>query len=70
MVGIGLTFGIVYLLPTKEGRIRWAAIPASITAVIGLLIITAATRLISFIGPLVIIAVGLYIIFRRSNDWE
>ncbi len=70
MLGIGLTFAIVYLLPTKEGRMRWAIYPASITGVIGLLILTVSTRLIGFIGPAAIIALGLYIIFRRSNGWE
>ena len=70
MLGIGLTFALVYLMPTREGRMRWAIYPASITGIIGLLIITASTRLISFIGPLAIIALGLYIIFRRSTDWE
>lgn len=70
MIGIGLTFGIVYLVPTKAGRMRWAVYPASITAVIGVLIITASTRLIRFLGPAAIIALGLYLIFRRSSDWD
>jgi len=68
MIGIGLTFALVYIIPTREGRMRWAIYPASITGIIGLLILIAATHLIRFVGPLFLIALGIYIIFRRSND--
>ena len=70
MLGLGLTFTVVYLLPTPSGRMQWAIFPAGILGAIGLLTLTATTRLIGIIGPAAIIALGLYIIFRRSNVWE
>jgi len=70
MLGMGATFALVYLLPTPEGRNRWALYPASILGGIGVLILIAATWLIRILGPLAIIALGLYLILRRRDKWE
>jgi len=70
MLGVGATFALVYLLPTPSGRMRWAIYPASIVGGIGVLILIAATQLLRILGPLAIIAFGLYLILRRRDRWE
>ena len=70
MLGMGATFALVYLLPTPAGRMRWAIYPACIVGGIGVLILIAATQLLRVLGPLAIIAFGLYLILRRRDRWE
>ncbi len=71
MLGMGATFALVYLLPTPAGRMRWAIYPASILGGIGVLTLITATWLIRVLGPLAIIALGLYLILRRRDtSWE
>jgi len=63
-LGLGLTFGLLSLLPTPEGRMKWALIPAAVLMVMGLLITAAATALLGYLWPVALILVGLYFIFR------
>ncbi len=63
-LGLGLTFALVGLLPEPEGRMRWPFIPASILIVMSLLIFAAAERLINYIWPAALIAIGVYLVFR------
>jgi hypothetical protein len=63
-LGLGLTFGVVALLPTSAGRMSWAWIPAGILALMGLLLMAAAGSLIGYLWPLVIIAAGGFLILR------
>ncbi len=63
-LGLGLTFVIVALLPTPEGRMRWALIPAAVLLIMGILFTAAAFSIFKFIGPAGVILVGLYLIYR------
>ena len=63
-LGLGLTFGLLSLLPTPEGRMKWALIPAAVLLVMGLLITAAATAVLKYIWPAALILVGLYVILR------
>jgi hypothetical protein len=63
-MGLGLTFGLLAILPTPQGRMKWALIPAGVLMVMGLLITASAADLLQFIGPVVLILVGLYLLFR------
>ncbi|MEE9188637.1 MAG: hypothetical protein V3U36_04645 [Anaerolineales bacterium] len=63
LIGLGLTFGLIGLVPTEQGRMRWAFIPALVLLVIGLLILLASINLFSLIWPLGLIALGLLIIY-------
>jgi hypothetical protein len=67
LLGIGATFALVYLLPTREGRMRWAIYPAAIVGGIGVLTLVAATQILRILGPLAIIIFGLYLILRRRE---
>jgi hypothetical protein len=63
-IGLGLTFALVGVLPTPQGRMRWAFIPALVLIVMGLLIFAAAEQLINYMWPLVLIVGGLLLVFR------
>lgn len=63
-LGLGLTFLLVAIIPTPEGQMRWALIPAVILLVMGLLLTAALTQLINFIWPLALILLGLFLVLR------
>ncbi len=63
-LGLGLTFALLYLVPTPEGRMRWALVPAGVLAVMGALVLAAATDVLGYIWPLALLAAGGYILFR------
>ncbi len=63
-LGLAATFGLVYLLPTPEGRMKWALIPAGILGAMGVFIILAATSVINYLWPVALILLGLYLVYR------
>lgn len=63
-VGLGLTFGLLSFLPTPQGRMKWALIPAAVMLVMGLLIMVAATPLLGTLWPAALILLGLYLVLR------
>lgn len=63
LIGLGLTFGVIGFVPTKQGRMRWAFIPAVVLLVIGLLVLIASFNLFVLIGPLALIGIGALIIY-------
>jgi hypothetical protein len=63
-LGLGLTFGLLSLVPTPEGRMKWALIPAAVLLVMGLLVTAAATAILDYLWPVALILVGVYVIFR------
>jgi hypothetical protein len=70
-VGLGLTFGVVYLLPTPYGRMRWAIFPAIVLLAMGLLVTLAAVGGSDLVFAVALIAVGLFLlvrVFRSQQD--
>ena len=63
-LGLGLTFGLLALLPTSESRMKWPLIPAAALLAIGALIMAAAVEIIQYLWPAALILAGLYLIFR------
>jgi hypothetical protein len=63
-LGLGLTFGLLSLLPTPQGRMRWALIPAAVLLVMGLLITAATTGILEYLWAIALILAGLYLLFR------
>ena len=63
-LGLGLTFALVAILPTPEGQMRWAFIPAGILFMIGLLLTAATSSLSGIIWPLALILFGLFFVWR------
>jgi len=67
-LGLGLTFGLLSLLPTPQGRMKWALIPATVLLVMGLLITAATTGILEYLWPAALILVGLYLLFRMFRS--
>ena len=64
MLGLGLTFGLLSLLRTPDGRMKWALVPAAVFVVIGLFITAATEQILGILWPVALILVGLYVIVR------
>jgi hypothetical protein len=64
-LGLGLTFGVVGLVPTPRGRMLWAFIPAGILAAMGAMTALAMGSLLNYVWPIALIAVGVWIIARN-----
>ncbi|HJS30145.1 MAG TPA: hypothetical protein VJ768_11015 [Anaerolineales bacterium] len=67
-LGMALTFGIVYFIPTPEGRMTWAIYPALITLALGVVVSLGAGSLAPFIWPLALILGGLALIYRTFRS--
>ncbi len=67
-LGIGLTFALLALLPTPEGRMAWPIIPALVLLVVGALVTAAATELINYVWPAMLIIGGLYLLYRAVSS--
>ena len=62
--GLGLTFLLVAILPTPQGQMKWAYIPAVVLLAMGALIWLAATSLLQYLWPLALIVAGGYLLWR------
>jgi len=63
-LGIGITFGVVALLPTSQGNMRWAWIPAVILAVLGFFFLLFSSDIFIIVGAAGLICLGIFLIFR------
>jgi hypothetical protein len=63
-LGLGLTFGVLYFVPTPQGRQKWASIPAIVLLIIGAAISIASIPLIWRLWPVALILVGLALLVR------
>jgi hypothetical protein len=62
--GFGLTFLLVFVLPTRGERNTWAIFPALGMLLVSVLIFGSAAALLNIIWPLLIIGLGLVLIGR------
>jgi hypothetical protein len=72
-LGLGATFGLIYLVPRPEGRMRWALIPAAVLLIFGALIAASEAEVLKYVGPAVLVAAGIYLVaraLRRSPPGE
>jgi hypothetical protein len=63
-LGMGLTFGLVAILPNPQGEMRWAWIPAGILLFIGLVFMAVTGELLKYIWPVALIFAGIFLLFR------
>jgi hypothetical protein len=68
MMGMGVTFAVVGLLPTQHGPMRWAFIPGGVLFIIGIFLLTPQLPVMNYIWPLAIILVGIYFILRNFRS--
>jgi hypothetical protein len=64
-LGLGVTFLVLWLLPTPYGRLRWAAIPAALMLVFGLWLgFNQDSRVWDLAAPVVFLLVGFWLLLR------
>jgi len=63
LIGLGLTFALLAILPRL--RMTWAYIPAVVLIIIGCASLTAVFPGISYLWPVLLILVGLYVLVRE-----
>lgn len=67
-LGLAATFALVYLLPTGKERMSWALIPTAVFILLSLSVWGAFTALLNYLFPLILIAIGLYLIWRNASS--
>jgi hypothetical protein len=68
MIGLGLTFFLVAVLPTPQGRMNWAFIPGTILLIIGIFLITPLMPLFNYVWPIALIIFGIFFIIRNFRS--
>jgi hypothetical protein len=68
MFGLGLTFGLLGVLPIQDGRMKWAFIPAVVLIIIGFFLISPLLPYVNYIWPLALIILGGYFIIRNLRS--
>jgi hypothetical protein len=68
LIGLGVTFGILALLPGLQVDMRWAWIPAVVLGLIGIFILAASSELIGYLWPAALILIGLIFIWRTIRN--
>ena len=68
VIGIGLTFLLLGVLPGYENRLRWAFIPGGILTLIGILTLPWLGPLFNILWPLALIGAGGYVIYKNYKS--
>jgi hypothetical protein len=63
-IGLALTFGLVYILPKPDGKMKWALYPAGILLILGVVTALGAEDLLVYVWPVALVLAGGYIIYR------
>ncbi len=66
-LGMGLTFVLIALLPTTQGKMGWAWIPAGVLIFMGLVVIAATEQIFGYIWPIALIGAGIFFVFRALS---
>lgn len=67
-LGLGITFGLLALLPIPDGQARWALVPAAVLGVMGVLLLASFATVLSYFWPAVLILSGLYLLTRALQQ--
>ncbi len=63
-LGLALTFGLLYVVPTPQGRMTWPLIPAAVMLVMAVVVMTSTLAVTNIIWPSALILVGLFLLYR------
>ena len=64
MFGLAATFGLLSLIKTPQGRLRWALIPAGVLAALGVLILSQSLQATRWLWPLALVLAGVVFVVR------
>ncbi len=65
LLGIGLTFLLLSMVPTDEERMRWPLIPGGILLIIGIVVMAEEVAVLQYVWPAALILGGLYLVLRN-----
>ena len=63
-LGLSATFGLVYLLPTNEGRRKWAIYPAAGLLAMAVLVMAAMGEMVNLLWSAALILAGVSMMYR------
>ena len=63
-LGLALTFGLLGVLRTPQGRQTWAFIPAAALLAVGILTMAATADVLRYVWPVALIIAGCWAMFR------
>ncbi len=63
-LGMGLTFLLLSVIPTADGRLKWGIYPAIPLLLFGLFLSFEADNYLNYVWPVLIILVGLYVLVK------
>ncbi|MCB2180071.1 hypothetical protein KQH54_03005 [bacterium] len=67
-LGLGISFLLIFLVPTKEGRSNWAILPAAILLAIGLLSsFQQGNSVLNYAGPALLLLAGGVVLFYSTR---
>jgi hypothetical protein len=69
-LGMGLTFVVLAYLPSQEGWMRWALIPAGVLLFMGVIFLGSAFEALEIVVPAAMVLAGLYFIYRTVRPKE
>lgn len=64
-LGLSLTFAILAIVPTKEGKMKWAWIPAGLLFLMSAIVFSQVMPWFNYFWPAALIVVGGYLILRN-----
>lgn len=67
-LGLGLTFLILTVVRTPEGRLTWPIIPAAVLLVMGALLVAQSVRAFAYVWPIALVVAGAYLLFRAATS--
>jgi hypothetical protein len=67
-LGLGLTFLVLSVVRTPEGRLTWALIPAAVLLVMGALLVAQSVRAFAYVWPIALVVAGAYLLFRAATS--
>ncbi len=68
LIGLGLTFILLAVLPGYENRLKWGFIPGGILTLIGVLTMPMLDGIFNILWPLALIGAGGYVIYKNFKN--
>lgn len=67
-LGMALTFAVVALVPTPQGKMTWSWIPAGILGLMGIIFGAFSGAFMAYLTPLILILGGGFLIYRAMTN--
>jgi hypothetical protein len=68
-LGMGATFLGLSILPSADGSLRWALIPAGVLLLMGFIFLATALAVFRYLGPGVLVLAGIYLVVRNLSGF-